>query len=150
VFAAVATGQQRPDLCGIEGVVQDDQQPPPRHEASIQRGRLIGVGRRLPRLDAQPAQQPAQCLADRHRRSGVIAAQVHVQLAVRYPVDDPVAPLQRQRGLAGPGRAADRQDTRAGQRRGQPMQFGAPPGETGDWRRQLRRSRRRTGARRSR
>ena len=78
-------------------------------------GRPAGCGRRAARsstVERDRSGRHAERVAGSRRArrpaatgwSGVVAAQVHVQLAVGEPVGDPVRPVHGQRGLADPGR----------------------------------------------
>jgi hypothetical protein len=42
--AATPAGQQRPDLLGVAGVVQDDEHPPVRQQAAVDGAGPVGVG----------------------------------------------------------------------------------------------------------
>ena len=75
--------------------------------------RSSALGRDLLAGHAERAQEPGQRVAGGHRLAGVVAAQVHIQLAVGEPAGDLVRPVHGQRGLADPGRAADRRDHHA-------------------------------------
>ena len=108
--AAGLAGQQRPDLLRRRGRC-------PARSASACRPAGCGTGaacasrpaRDPLRRHAERVQEPADRLGGRRRRTGgVEAAQVHIQLPVGEPVGDLVRPVHGQRGLAHPGRPADR------------------------------------------
>ena len=57
-----AAGQQRTDLLGVAGVVQDDQHPPVRQQAAIQVLLGFGCGRDLAGRHPQRVKEPADCV----------------------------------------------------------------------------------------
>jgi hypothetical protein len=109
--AAGCAGQQRGDLVGVAGVVQQDQHAFAGQQAAVQ----ACLGRQadgdLLRRHLQRVQESPYRLGGYHRRPGrVEPAQVDVQLAIGEPVGDPVRPVDRQGGLAdasGPGDHGD-------------------------------------------
>jgi hypothetical protein len=109
--AAGCAGQQRGDLVGVAGVVQQDQHGFAGQQAAVQ----ACLGRQadgdLLRRHLQRVQESPYRLGGYHRRPGrVEPAQVDVQLAIGEPVGDPVRPVDRQGGLAdasGPGDHGD-------------------------------------------
>lgn len=91
--------QQRPDLLGPGGVVEDQQHPAVAEQGPALRRQLRLRARDLVAGHARRAQH----LPHRLRRGDGAAgraAQVGEQDAVGEAVDDPVRPVQRQRGLA--------------------------------------------------
>ncbi|GAA3301338.1 hypothetical protein GCM10020218_094820 [Dactylosporangium vinaceum] len=140
--------QQRPDLLGVAGVVQQDEHPPT-GELAAQQGREPGeVGRDALGRHAERVEEAAHGVGRRHRRvGGVEAAQVDVQLPVGEPVGDPVGPVHGQRGLPDTGRAGDHGDEHGaagrgplrGQQRIEPRQLTVPAGERANRQRNLRR-----------
>jgi hypothetical protein len=97
-------------LPGLAGIVQDDQHPLPGQQAPVPGRALFGLGRDIRPGHAQGTQESSQRFACRHRLARTIAAQVHVQLAVREPPGHLMRPLERQRRLPYPSRPADRRD----------------------------------------
>ena len=87
--AAGAGRQQRPDLVGVAGVVEQHQHLPAGQQAAVQarlgvQGRWDLVGRH-----SQGRQEDPDRLVGSHRRPvRVEAAQVHIQLPVREPLGD--------------------------------------------------------------
>ena len=117
--AARSSRQQRPYLPGPAGIVQDDQHPPAGQQAPVPGRALLGLGRDIRPGHAQGTQESRQRFACRHRLARTVAAQVHVQLAVREPPGHLMRPLERQRRLPHPSRPADRRDHHRPRRRGQ-------------------------------
>jgi hypothetical protein len=139
--AGRAAGQQRADLVGVAGVVQQYQHPPAGEQAPVQANLCVHIGRDQVPRHVQRVQETADRLGPGHRPAGrVEAAQVDVELAVGEPVGDPVRPVHRQGGLADAGRTGDRGDDHG--RRGAPAaatdqavqggQLGGPAGEPVD------------------
>lgn len=64
--AGPAAGQQRPDLGGVPGVVEHDQEAPAGQQRAVERGRRLQLDRNPPALDAQPLEQRRERL-DRAR-----------------------------------------------------------------------------------
>jgi hypothetical protein len=109
--AAPGTGQQRPHLLRVAGVVEDHQHPALGEDAAVQRHLRLEAGRDPARRHLERVEQRAHRLGRGHRRGGrVEAAQVDEQLAVREAGSDPVRPVHRQRGLPDSGRARDDDD----------------------------------------
>jgi hypothetical protein len=126
--AGRAAGQQRPDLLGARGVVQDHERPAAREQGAIHR-RLFGLGERDGRWGhAQPAQEHGQHVGGRHRRIRGVAAEVDVELGVRVPGGDPVRPAQGERGFADSADARDGGDHHGGRAAGV-VQQGIQPSE---------------------
>ncbi len=143
-----AAGQQRAHLPGRFGVVEHEQQPPARRGRPVQPGCLVEVGGDL--VDAERVQELPQPLGRLQRRRRGVAAQVEMELAVGEPAGDPVGPVDRQGGLAHPGRPGDHHDRHGGgvrvvvgQQRVEPAQLVVAADEPGDVSGQLRRDRRR-------
>jgi hypothetical protein len=111
--AAGRTRQQRPDLVGVAGVVEQHEHPPAGERAAVQRRLRVEVTGRSG--DAERGEQAADRLdrTDRLAR-GVELAQVEVQLAVGEVGRHPLREVQRQRALADPGGAAHRADRDGG------------------------------------
>ena len=134
--AAGRAGEQGPYLRDVARVVQQDQHPPAGQQAAVQPGLSLRGGRNLRSGHAQRVQEPADRVGRQQRSTRrVVAAQVHVQLAVGKPLRDLVGPVHRQRRLAHPGRAVDRADHhrrrefRPVQQLGQHGQRAGPAGE---------------------
>jgi len=141
--AAGRTGQQRPYLPGVTGVIQQHQHPPPGQHAAVQRRLGVQARRDAGRRHVQRVEEPAYGLGRGHHlpaRAG--PAQVHVQLPVREPVGHLVRPVHRQRRLAHPRRTGDHRDhhdpltrhrvtglQRRRERLGQAAQLRRPAGE---------------------
>ncbi|MCP9951978.1 hypothetical protein LUX33_28430 [Actinomadura madurae] len=104
--AAGRSGQQRGDLVGVAGVVQQHQHAPPGQQAAVESGPR-GLAVRDP---VRRHLQRAEELQDgRLRPYGlgrrVVSAQVDVELTVRKTIGDPVCPAHGERGLPDSGRA---------------------------------------------
>ncbi len=142
--AAGATGQQRAYLCGVAGVVEDDEYLPAGQQGPVQRGGPVLGGRYPLGRHAERDQESGERVDRSQRRDRGVPAQVDVELAAREPVPHRVRPLHGERGLAHPGGAAEHGDRDRGQvhaveQRVQPVQVWRSPGEPGDGGRQLRR-----------
>ncbi len=129
--AAVAAGQERADLVGVAGVVEDDQQLPVGGQRAEQggRGRLRlrdPLGRH-----AEGQEELAQHLDGGRLAHVAEAAQVGVEAAVGQARGVVAGPVQDQGGLADPGgphHQAHRGLARAGP--GQRVELGRPAVET--------------------
>ena len=112
--AGRGAGQQRPDLGGVTRVVEHDEHPAPGQDGPVPGRALIVVGRDVPAVDAEVAQEPGQHVRGRERLRGR-AEQVDVQLAVGEAGADPVGRVHGQGRLAQPAGAGDQRDAdRAG------------------------------------
>lgn len=132
--AARISGQQRPHLLRVAGVVQHDEQPPAGDQRPVERGRLVHPHRGLLGRHTQGGEKSGQRVDRPDRQAVRIAAQVDEQLPVGKPVAHPVRPLQCQRRLADPGHTRERQDhyrALARQEVVQPGQLRPAPGERG-------------------
>jgi hypothetical protein len=107
----LATRKQRPDLLGVPGIVQHDEDSPVGDQAPVETNLLRQAHRDPVRRDGQRVQEDPDRLARLHRRCRSLeAAQVEVELAVREPRSHAVGPVDRQRGLAHPSGAGHRAD----------------------------------------
>ena len=139
-WASGGAGQQRADLGGVAGVVEQDEDLLAVQQAAVQGVAAVQAGRYLGGRDLQGIQERAQCFGRGKRVAGAEAAQVHVQLAVGEPGGGLAGPVHGQRGLADPGGAADRGDHHRAavpsRHCGQRGQFRGPAGEVRHRRRQ--------------
>jgi hypothetical protein len=133
--AARRARQQRADLLGVGGIVEQHQHPAARQQRPVQ-PLLVGQGGRDPRRrDAQRAQEAVQRGLRRHRLAARREApQVDVELAVRELAGHLVRPVHGERGLPDAGGSGDGGDhhrpaARVTELAGQRVQLGAPPGE---------------------
>ncbi len=125
--AVAAARQQLADLGGVADVVEDDEQAEPVGQRAEQ-GRRTGDGLRDPAgCDAEREQELAQDFEGGRLTCVAEPAQVGVEPPVREGRGGAARPVQRQRGLAHPGRPGDQTDGRLACRgprdRGE---FGAP------------------------
>jgi hypothetical protein len=91
--AAGRARQHRADLCGVGGVIPDDEQPASRGARAELCGAFLGVGRQVLTGRTQGPQEAAQDGASSKRRTlWVEPGQVGVQRAVREAVRDLVGP----------------------------------------------------------
>ncbi|MER7273753.1 hypothetical protein ABT369_04810 [Dactylosporangium sp. NPDC000244] len=97
-------GQQRADLAGLGRVVEHDQQPAVGGDAAVQTDQLFIVGRQLGRGHAQRAEEPGQYHRRCEGRGDGVPLQVCVELPVGVVAAHPMGDVQRERGLADPGR----------------------------------------------
>jgi hypothetical protein len=139
--AAGHAGQQRADLGGVGGVVEQDQHPAAGERAAVQRRAGAEVGRHPLRRHAEPVEHAAQRVAGGHRRTGrAETAQVDVELPVGEVVPHPMGPAHGEGGLADPGRPGHRRDDHAageGQEPVEERQLPVPAGEARRVERQL-------------
>ncbi len=142
------TGQQRAYLLCATRVVEHDHHPPVGEHGAVQASGPVHVDRHLVRRHAESREKTGERLERHHRRRRGVAAQVHVQLAVREPVPHTVRPMNGQRGLADPRGAGDHHDGGRGgaavgvdvhvrRQRVEPGQISRSAGERGDRRRKL-------------
>lgn len=142
--AALRARQQRPHLCRVLRVVQQDQDPAAVQDRAVQRRpflQAVGDGR------VRRAEGPQEGAEDRLRlrRSRPRTLEVDVQLAVRERRAGPVGHVDGEGGLAHAayaGQGRDRHDPalrlgRRGQDRRQVRDEGGAAGEVGDRRREL-------------
>ena len=102
----VATRKQRPDLLGVPGIVQHDEDSSVGDQAPVETDLLRQAHRNPMGRNGQRVQEDPNRLAWRHGRCRRLeAAQVDVELAVRERRSHAVGPVDRQRGLAHPGGA---------------------------------------------
>ena len=94
-------------MSGGRGVVEDHQHSTVGQQRTVQRRAVLQVDRNRRRGDAQVPKEPVEHLLGCGWRTGVVAAQVHVQLTVGELVADAVRPVQRQGSLTDPGGAGD-------------------------------------------
>ena len=107
----VATGKKRPNLLGVPGIVQHNEDSSVGDQAPVETDLLRQAHRDPVRRDGQRVQEDPDRLAWLHRlRRSLEAAQVEVELAVREPRSHAVGPVDRQRGLAHPSGAGHRGD----------------------------------------
>ncbi len=105
------TGQQRPDVRGVAGVVQHQQHPPVGEQRAVQRDLRLVVARHVARGHAERVEEPAHGVGGvQHRAAGVETPQVHVELPVGEAVGDAVRPPHRDGRLADARRAGQRGD----------------------------------------
>jgi len=140
--AARRAGQHRPHLLCRAGVVEQHQRPPSAEQAPVQGRAFRRLGRQVPARPAQSPDEPSQRFGHRQRLGGVVAAQIHVDLAVRKPVRDLVRPRNDRGGLAHTRRSGHRADCRGpptwfacAARQG--VQFARPANEVRHQRREL-------------
>ena len=129
-------GQQRPDLSGALGVVENHEHPAAGQQAAISARPLVGGARDVLGRNVEVAQQPRQHVG-RDRRIGRGARELHVQLPVGKAVGAEVRGVHRQRGLPDAAWSRDRRDRRrprtadssVGERLAQPADLRRPSGE---------------------
>ncbi len=102
--------EQRPDLFGVPRIVEQDQHPPAREQAPVTGGALGQVLRDVLPVHAERAQEAGQRVVRQHGRARIVAAQIHVELAIGELADASVRPAQCQRRLADAGGAANRRN----------------------------------------
>jgi hypothetical protein len=106
-----AARQQGVHLVAVTGIVQDDQHPPPGHQAPVEGDLPIELGGPRVRWHAQRIQEPANRLARLDRRThGVEPTEIDIQLTVWESLGTLVPPVDRQRRLADTGHALDDRD----------------------------------------
>jgi hypothetical protein len=132
--AAGCAGQQRPDLGGGPGIVQQDDHLPASQQRPVKTSGLVLIGGDVIGCCSQGAQEPAQRLGRRHRSDVGVPVQVHMQLPLRKTVRDLVGPVHRQRRLPRACRPGDDGDggcrrARPGQQSSQLAQLGGAAGE---------------------
>ncbi len=112
--AGRAAGQQRAGLLDAGGVVEHHQHPAAVEQAAVRGGALVFPGRDVVSGQTERAQEPGQRVPRRDRRARVVAAQVHVELAVGERGRRPAGPAHRERGLAHPGGSRQHRDRHRG------------------------------------
>lgn len=141
------TGQQRADLADGGRVVQHHQDLLARQQRPVQLRTLLQPSRDRWCGNSERAQEPFQGGRGRQRRSGVVAAQVHKQLAIGEAPADPVGQTDGERGLAHPSRPGDHHHRHravrpvAGVQRVQLSELGGPADKAGHIARELPRHR---------
>lgn len=109
--AARCFGEQRPDLDGVVGIVEQDQHPPAGELAAVQVDLCLRIGRDARWRHTERIEQPADCHVRVGRwTGGVKPPQVEVELPIGEAVDHPVGPMHGQCGLTDAGGAGYRRD----------------------------------------